>query len=55
MSDGSFEIDGNFSAEEVSVILEVGLNALYQAGALPLMAIDKQELAKVQPFSGEIQ
>jgi hypothetical protein len=53
--DGSFEINGDFSADEIKVILEVGLNSLYQAGALPIMAINMKDVSKFMPFSKEEQ
>jgi hypothetical protein len=52
LEDGSFEINGVFTPEEVDVIIEVGLNSLYATGALPMKRIHKSEAAKFQQFNG---
>lgn len=53
--DGIFEINGEFTAEEIAIILEVGLNTLYATGALPFTAINKEKLAQIAPYSEEPQ
>jgi len=50
--DGSYDINGTFSPEEVDVILEVGLNTLYQTGALPFKAMSHADAASFIPGTG---
>jgi hypothetical protein len=51
MEDGTLEIEGKFTPEEVQIILEVGLNTLYKTGALPFKNISRQDAANWN-FSG---
>jgi hypothetical protein len=49
LSDGAYEVKANFSVEEMEVIIEVGINALLQQGALPFKALNN--LADFAPVS----
>jgi hypothetical protein len=46
------EIEGEFSPEEVQVILEVGLNVMYQQGALPFRAGKLVDIAEFHDTPG---
>jgi hypothetical protein len=50
--DGVMEIEGEFSPEEVQVILEVGLNVMYQQGALPFRAGKLVDIAEFHDTPG---
>ncbi len=53
--DGAYEVDAVFTPDEVQVIIEVGLNTLYQSGALPFTALGMKDLGKLAPINGTPQ
>jgi len=54
-SDGSYTIEGEYTKEEIDLIILAGLNTLYQAGALPMIKLDETDLAKYAPYKDETQ
>jgi hypothetical protein len=48
---GVFIVEGEFSPEEMEVIIDAGLNTLIKHGALPFIALDAQDTYKVIPPS----
>jgi hypothetical protein len=51
--EGTFEFEGELSPGEVTVVIEAGLNTLFQAGALPFT--HRSELHRVSPGNGGAQ
>lgn len=49
--EGVFIVEGKFSAEEMEVIIDAGLNTLISHGALPFVALDAEQTYKVIPPS----
>lgn len=47
--DGTYEIDANFSEDEMTVIIDVGLNTLLSAGALPFIEKENSTYTVVPP------
>jgi len=47
--DGTFTIEGDFSAAEVDIILGVGINTLFARGAMPFKNITEENIANLHP------
>lgn len=45
--DGSVTIQGELTSEETGLVLSIGLNYLYQQGAIPFL-VNKEDQAKAQ-------
>lgn len=43
LEDGTYNVDADFSAEEMDSIIEIGLNVLLAHGALPFQATEDQD------------
>lgn len=53
--EGDVEFHGVLSGIELQAVITVGLNSLVQAGALPIIATDEMNMAKIAPWDGEKQ
>ncbi len=47
--DGVYEVNADFSEEEMTVIIDVGLNTLLNAGALPFIEKENKTYTVVPP------
>jgi hypothetical protein len=52
-SEGDFEFEGELSPQEHALVIEVGLNTLFENGALPFNMIEKEEMAKFVGHYGD--
>lgn len=53
--DGSITFQGKLSPEELDLIISVGLNFLLQQGALPIKAMEEDDMASFGNGSEELQ
>ena len=54
-SEGTVKFEGELSQEEFDLVLETGLNTLFEAGALPFQAITDDDLVNMGKGSEDIQ
>jgi hypothetical protein len=54
-SEGVVTFEGELSPEEFDLVLETGLNCLFEAGALPFQAIDEEGRVNMGKGSEELQ
>lgn len=54
-NEGSFTFEGELSQEEFDLVIETGLNALFEAGALPFQTIDDENWMKMGKGSEDMQ
>lgn len=54
-SEGTILFEGELSPEEFDLVLETGLNALFEAGALPFQTIDEEGMVNMGKGSEELQ
>lgn len=52
--DGSVTFEGTLSPDELDVVIQTGLSYLFMKGALPIKAIDAEELANILPTDGDV-
>lgn len=52
-SNGTVKFKGEITDEEHEFILSVGLNTLLEAGALPFVQAEEEDLAFIQPTDGD--
>jgi hypothetical protein len=51
--DGTFEVDATFTKEEMDVIVDVGLNTMLQAGAIPFQTNERGVHVVIPPHTLE--
>lgn len=50
-----FTFEGELSQEEFDLVIETGLNALFEAGALPFQALEEEDLMNMGKGSEKMQ
>jgi hypothetical protein len=51
---GGVTFEGSLNSEELDVIIQVGLATLLARGALPMKAVDINDIANILPTDGDI-
>jgi len=52
--DGTLLFEAELTPEEVSMVVEVGLNTLFANGSIPFTKVDAKDIAKVGPLSDSV-
>lgn len=50
--EGQFDFEGELSADEHALVMEVGLNTLLQNGSLPFTLLEKDNMARYNDNNG---
>lgn len=53
--DGGVKFEGELNAEQLDLVLTVGLGQLFKMGLIPFMTMEEHDVAKVAPVSDELQ
>lgn len=53
--DGGVQFEGTLNAEQLDLVLTIGLGQLFKMGLIPFMAVEEEDISKVAPATEGIQ